>query len=453
MTLLTEVGTFSKETSDVDGTDQTVTLANSSLTPKVIWLWTAGNTSQNTYQEHQNVSYGFSDGTTDGCVSIVSNDNAAAGQCASMVRNDAIIFLYDNAATPATAAIGNIASVAAGNFVIDWATSSATANQINYLVIGGTDITNVKVVNYDQSNQTSGSWSFTGAGFQPDFVNSVFGAETIAYGTSNTSALFTIAAATGSSNRWFMGGLAENAATTMDTYNYKSNIEFYSNHSATNGARNAEADFSAFTSDGMTLNISDTGTNPSHPMPTLYIKGGLWNVNTGTAPSTATNQTITTTSGRDAEAVMLFTWGDITTDSGITADDHYRIGIGAGDNSLNMACISVHDTDNSADSVITRITHNNAIMKAHTAAATATSSTTLANATLTDMDNDGNFVITYSTTLNTMGFHWFAVSKTFSASNNVTRTVPTETITVGGGTLGIARSKIRTRSETVSVSG
>ena len=68
MTLLVEKGTFDKTTSTSTPVDQTVTLSNGSLTPKLVILWTTGQTTNDgTYVNDARISYGFSDGTNDGC--------------------------------------------------------------------------------------------------------------------------------------------------------------------------------------------------------------------------------------------------------------------------------------------------------------------------------------------------------------------------------------------------
>ena len=458
MTLFTEKGIFTKETSNVDGTDQTVSLANASLTPKVLWLWTTGHTTANAYAEDYHVSYGFSDGTNDACIAGASEDNEASSDTAGVIRNDSVICILDAATTPTTInARADVVSFGAGQFVLNWAVSDAVASVIHYMVLGGTDITNVKVTQHSLATST-GNANYTGVGFQGDFVNLINASNTgTASQTVNTVATvwgITIGAATSSSNRWLMGGVSEHAQPTMDTYNWKEITRCIGAYDSTSGGDNHMADFVNFIVDGFTLNtvVSSLAATPFF---SLVIKGGLWDVGNGLVPSGGGDETCTITSGRDPEGVMMFSPGTGGTTSGTTAEAQNHICIGGGDNNLAMGCTSAHDTDAAANAIAVSVSRNNQIISVHNANATASSSTLKCQATLTDMDNDGNFVINWNNVIFSALFYcWFAVSKTFAAGGNAVERAITDTpaISVSDSRI-VSRNKTRTRSETITVSG
>ena len=460
MTLLVEKGTFAKETSNVDGTDQTVNLANSSLTPKVLWLWTTSQTSNGSFGDGYCAAYGFSDGTNDACMSLVCADNTANADTGGVIRNDAVIsYSILSGTVPTETARADVVSFNAGNFVLNWAVSDATASIIHYMVMGGTDITNVKVGNHSMATGAgTGAEAFTGVGFQGDFVNFIaVGSESSitlnTYGTANRN--FFIGAAKSSSARWVFGGASEEGAGTADTYNYKEITRCLAMMNPTDGSTRLLSDFTSFDTDGFTLNnITENISLGPGLFASCVIKGGLWDVGNGTAPASIGQQTINTTSGRDAEGIMMFTWGDTTTSSAATGEPENRIAIGGADNSLNEGCTSVHDRDTPTVMENSSISKVDKIIAAHTANATASSSTILAEADIVDMDNDGNFVIDWTTTLSGMGYVWFAVSQTFVAGGgtNYTRSPTAENITVSDVSTTRVLSALRVPStETVTV--
>ena len=120
MTLLVETGSFTKETSNVDGTSQTVTLSNGSLTPKVLWLWTSAATTTNTYTDGYVVSYGFSDGTNDACIAASIADADSDSAVGGTIRNDSVCCIFLEPASislPVITARADVTSFNAGNFV------------------------------------------------------------------------------------------------------------------------------------------------------------------------------------------------------------------------------------------------------------------------------------------------------------------------------------------------
>jgi hypothetical protein len=450
LTLLVEKGTFVKETSNVDGTDQTITLTNSSLTPKVLWLWTSAQTANATYNDVYIMSYGFSDGTNDACIAAACADADSDGATGGIIRNDSVCCIFLEPATialPVISAQANVVSFGAGQFVLDWAISDATASIIHYMVVGGTDITNVIVVSRTVTDGTGAS-SYTDVGFQGNFVNFLSMATGIAVNTTTNAWNMSIGAATSSSARWSFGGDSEALQAAADTYNYKEMTSCLTQWNPSTGVVVGLADFTGFTSTGFDLNYTDAWGNVNDRIAYLVIKGGTWDVGNGTAPASTGTQNVTLSSGADPTGLMIFTWGDTTTSSAGTGEAENRIAIGGGDNSLTMGCISNHDLDAATNMVSSRISLVTKVIRAHTAVATATSSTIVAEAGLTDMSTAGQFSLNWTTTLSGMGYTWFTVSAAISV-NNVTRALPTETITLSD-TRTVARNKTRTRSETVT---
>ena len=88
---------------------------------------------------------GFSDGTNDACVTQESEDNAASALYKNVARNDAIVYIYDEAQVAIS--IASVTTFDSDGFTLNWTTNGAgnTAAIIHGVAIGGTDITNVNV--------------------------------------------------------------------------------------------------------------------------------------------------------------------------------------------------------------------------------------------------------------------------------------------------------------------
>jgi hypothetical protein len=450
LTLLVEKGTFVKKS----GTGSQEVNLTGAFQPKVLWLWSTGSTTNATYAEHFQATYGFSDGTNDACIHFNSEDASASTDCAGALRSDSII-AFQNTATPATVtARADVTTFDTDGFTLNWAVGDATLSIIHYMAIGGTDITNV-LVKHVTNPTGNGNRAETGVGFQGDFLQLLYpGFDSIGLtaNTIKTDAYFMIGAATSSTARWSFGSSSEHNAATSDTYNRKEITRCLAGWSPSAGTISStnEADFVSWGSDGFTLNWSNMLASFTGPVAYLIIKGGLWDVGNGTAPASTGTQNISITSGRDPAGVQMFTWGDTTLASGV-AEAEARIVIGGGDGSLNEGCISTHDLDNQATAEITsRISSNAKILQAHTATATATSSTLLAECDLTGMSTSGQFSVNWTTTLSGMGYFWFTVSEPGAAQFN--RAPATDTITVADASTTRVLSAARvTTADTITV--
>lgn len=430
MTLFCEKGTFAKETSNVDGTDQTINLANSSLTPKVLWLWTTGQTANATYDTHYMVSYGFSDGTNDACQTMVSEDGVGTSDAGGVIRNDSCLCIQNVNTPTTTEAKADVVSFNAGNFILNWAVSDANATIIHYMVAGGTDITNVKVTQHGvPAAANTGNEAFTGVGFQGDFINIITaghtGSATQTVNTPSTYSWMSIGAAASSTQRFVVGGVVGHNATNATTakFNENNRILWSGTNTSLPPSASLVGDFVSFDADGFTLNLvtENIGT-VACPFFSLVIKGGAWNCGNGTAPASAGSQSPTTTASILPQGVMMFSTGDITATSGGSAEAEARIAIGGGDSSSHEGCITLHDDSGPTVMVSSRISLTNKVIRAITTNDTASLSTTLAEANLTDMSTAGQFTIDWTTTLSGMNYAWFAASGDAAGTTPVSET-------------------------------
>ena len=131
--------------------DQTVNLADSGLTPKLVILW--GTTETAAGVTFADGIFTFGVGTRDGGstqqVSMASFNDNGAGTSATVhaLDNDNVYEIITADAIEGTAVDGKatLVSFSAGNFVINWSNAPTAAAKINYQVWGGSDVTAARV--------------------------------------------------------------------------------------------------------------------------------------------------------------------------------------------------------------------------------------------------------------------------------------------------------------------
>jgi hypothetical protein len=439
MTLTKEYGTFTKTTSTSTPVSQQVNLNDSSLTPKLIILWTSGQTTTDgTYADHMLWSYGWSDTTNDCCQAMRShetNENEAY-----VMRNDAIISILSLTAGSEVSR-ADVSSVAAGSFTLNWSTQSdTTAMVIHYIVVGGTDITNVSAFTTTMTNTSTGnhSWNPGGTTFTPDFALTMAMQDVTALAINTISAgndlgQLSIGAATGTSNQWLLAA-REETATTSDNDMYLHTGQCLGSLNPSSGAFAYGGAFVSFDNSaggGITVNITTAASNVN-PIGFLFVKGGKWDVQgfqqrsgTGTQNVTLTDSTVI------PKIVSLFGINDATANTVVV--NHY-VGIGASDGTREGN--SWNGSTNALGTWVTaRSTSNSKVYRNATPAATATSSTTNAECDMTDMSTAGQFTLDWTTADSTQRRMAFWMVGEVSSGTTYNRSPTAEDVTVSDSSI------------------
>ena len=407
--------------------------------PKALILWTGGNTGT-VFQEHMNISFGFSDGTNDAVVSQESEDNAGSALYINVLRNDSIVSIFSE--TQAELSRANVTSFDADGFTLNWTVNGAgnPAAIIHGIAIGGTDITNV-VVDFETAGTTAtGNKAYTGAGFQPDFMIAI--ADWDQYNTTSTSSNnVIIGCAKSTTKRWAIDGNTEGAAT-MDTWSYHRNDKCMVMLSQT-GSVDEEADFVSFDANGFTWNWTNAPGFTTDAIACLLIKGGQWDVGTATQRDNTGSQAITTAGIDTHKGAFFVTHGQVISTAG-TAQSHNRLSIGGADGT-RQGYATWHDTDAAGTSIISKIQGTDGILRAITAAATATSSTTQAQADFTSFSAN-TVTINWSVADTTDRIvSWFAVGEAVTGTT-YNRSPSADSVTVADSSTTRILSSLRVPS-------
>ena len=440
MTLLTEKGTFTNRTTTGA---QEINLAGA-FQPKALIMWSSSQTTTDgTYADDALLCYGFSDGTNDACVSYQMDESAES----ETYRFDNANVLFLQSASLAT--FNNVATVNsfdADGFTLGWTIGNATAFSIHYIAIGGTDITNVQVVNTTVGDTSTGNHSYNGSGtsFQPDFALTLTAADGSTINTTSGGAdlsLVCLGAAKSTSEQFVVWGRDETVGTS-DCDMYINNAACLASCSNTTGAITFLADFVSFNNaagGGITVNISDASPAAAKPIAFLLIKGGSWDCGTFQQRSGTGTQDVTTTTGLTSKGVFLAGIGSATAGS---VQANFYLGMGASDGT-NEGCSYTGNTNGLGTFAAVRSNLTTKVYRQATPNATAASSTTDAECDMSSMATAGQFTLDWTTadTVQRQMAYWTV--GTLAAGNNVVRTMDTETITISEVTKARLAAKMR----------
>ncbi len=179
-------------------------------------------------------------------------------------------------ATGTTNFEATLVTLDSGGFTLNFTTANATAYIVNYIAMGGSDLS-AKVVSFTPPTTTNASFGVTGAGFQPT------GAIFIGGGATNT---FGGIGFTDGTNQ---GANSSNFSVAIGNYE-RVNQSYVEVNGA---AKRFEANIVSLDADGCTLNFTTT-TASGTTMSVLFLNG--INVHVGTF-NTATGSGNQTTSG------------------------------------------------------------------------------------------------------------------------------------------------------------
>lgn len=265
MALLTKVGTFVKPT--VTGSQA---ITGVGFVPKVIMFWTCGSVyGTGSWGSHFYATIGFTTGPANSfCTAATGSDSSAttatdrrmaakaisAGTGASTVSHDADLTSFD-----------------ADGFTLNWTLAGGSAHNINYLALGGSDITGAKVVNW-QLPIVTGNKAVTGVGFQPDLV--------LHSSTFNSNALPSISGAAylllGAMNKhgqqWSNSFSSQNAVNPSNASRYQQTDASLAMGDV-NETLFAEAHYDSMNADGFTTNFSTAPGANAAQMMSLCIQG------------------------------------------------------------------------------------------------------------------------------------------------------------------------------------
>jgi len=355
-----EHGSFIKQA----GTgNQTINLANGSLTPKLVIFHGDGyGTANGIVNDFFAPFRGYMSATEQASWSASVQSNNKNGQ--SGLSSGCILILDEHASTEAKA---TFVSFSAGQFVINWGTNAnTTACRIFYTVIGGTGLDNIKIGTV-ALNTTTGNQVVSGVtAFTPKigFFHAVGGLTTFPTDSvGNTGYGMGVAVSSSKRHSLCAGVKGDKGKAIFDptkVMNYPL---------ASDTALDMQADFVSMDSTGFTINITDAPTTADI---LLYVLLGGTNLvaDAGniTSPASTGTQQVTTT-GQPSTLGML-TNLDVSGNSYGTPNTNCAFGMGKSGTQR-----ATHAWTNPDNKLPESSTSNAFIIQAYLAVATLTAST------------------------------------------------------------------------------
>lgn len=267
--------------------------------------------------------------SSSGRVTIGDDENLTSGA----VFTDATKCLTSKSAGTVNFA-ADFVTMDSDGFTVNFSTANATAYIINFMALGGSDLTNASIVSFAAATAT-GNQAVTGAGFKPDCLIDMF---TDNFGGSFGGYQFGFAVST--TQRAGTGASFD--ATHASRYQ-RINTFLGFGKGLTGGPAYREADLVTLDSDGFTVNWTTAAASP----PTIYVlclKGGRYAVGSF-SQKTATGSQATTGIGFTPTGLLLGSIGNGATTTTI-APPGLEIMTGAASDSTHRAVTTMIDGTN-----------------------------------------------------------------------------------------------------------
>jgi hypothetical protein len=203
----------------------------------------------------------------------------------------------------------SLVSMDSDGFTLNWSTADATARAVNYLALGGSDITNAYIGNFTTPTST-GNQSITGTGFKPDSLiffatGGVAAPPALETGTGRPDISF----ATSSSSFGGSATFYTNGISTSNNYQRTSKTAL-----SITATSPAEADLVSMDNDGFTLNWTFVYTTSALYDYYIALKGARYAFGSFNQPASTGNQFVTGTGFRPS-AVILSSVNEVSSSS------------------------------------------------------------------------------------------------------------------------------------------
>jgi hypothetical protein len=274
-----------------------------------------------------------------------STDNSASSANAAWNRNNSCIFING-------LIVVDFVSQDSDGFTINVTTNTpANAIIVNYLALGGTDLTDVAVGTI-AAKTTTGNEPYTGVGFQPTALMLFAGKWSTDQLDTSTNGAFTFGFATSSAARGAVGERSRNGSNPQVSRHRQSTSKVAV--SLTDAGVFTEADLVSFDSDGFTLNYTTAG-GTADIIYYLALRGPQVKVGALDQPTSTGNQT-TSGIGFTPKALILASANDTSANNDAT-NNNGQVSIGWGTSSSargsmwagDLTAVSPTQTDKDLD--------------------------------------------------------------------------------------------------------
>lgn len=273
--------------------------------------------------------------------------------------------------------VADLTSFDSDGFTPNWSVNAGAARIINYLALGGADLTNVAIKEFTSKTST-GNESYTGVGFQPDCIILFSIALATAPSTVTGNNTLSIGWALSSSAQGVVGVSSND--NVADCVSNRAQRTSHCIYGVNNDAVLFSAELVSMDADGFTLNYDVEAGAGARYVWALCLKGGSYFCGADTEAATATTKA-TTGLGFAPKGLLLQSFGMTATTSLLS---EYRLSFGAGSSATSRNSCWNSDVDASATSNTDRYQDDASIFTVGSAAGAVVSQSDLSS-----LDADG----------------------------------------------------------------
>lgn len=263
----------------------------------VIFFWTRQSAAG--FANGQNFGVAWMDGSGNQWNSTVASDDNVSPTVTGRRQNSSFLISIMSGGDRTIDGQAAYVSMDSDGFTINWTNAPDAAYIINYLALGGSDLTNAKSSTFT-GNGASGSQAVTGVGFQPDLVLFLGTQQST---TTSANVRFSMGYGKSSSQRGCSAITDANNVATTNTGQVQKDDCCMIITSA--GAVTGEGDLVSLDSDGFTVDWQ-VGTN-TNVWGYLALKGGRYGIGVGTNQTGSGTQT--KSYDVDIKPTGLLMWG------------------------------------------------------------------------------------------------------------------------------------------------
>jgi hypothetical protein len=401
--LQTQYLRFQKSTTAGSNIVQEVTF---NATPQALIVWADGTTANNTFSDGYQLYYGFSDGTNHACVSSFAADNVTTTDAFSGHKNDKVIAMMN--ATLGTVASEATVSFGANKATFTWTTNDNRAVYIHCMAIWGVTAAEVKTFTTARTTTGNQTYSLNNSLLVPKLLHTINRGSSASWSTTMGNAI-AIGSAVSPSKQWSVSNTTEDARSTSTT------VYARSYYDQTNVIVTLDDDVGETVEAAGTLVSLNTGnfvvnwtnapTSSTNVFSALVIDGNNIDVGTFNEPAATGSQVVSVASTvNTVKGLMIFNNGFAT--SGVQTDALMSIGAASGTGATDQGVVSVGDDDLSGATRTARINKTGSIIRTIFPAATATSSTTTSEASVSSLATADQFTLNWTARDSTRRNHY-----------------------------------------------
>jgi len=353
MSFFSQSGTF---TSSGSTGNQVVSLDSGrwgGASPKCVLFWHSGSTSDG-ITAGSKIGFGAAiSSSSRACVVTSSEDAQGTSDTDRRHDNTRCISVMNFAQTAIDEA--DFVSNGADQFTVDW-TTAANAQIVNFLAIGGTDVS--VFIDEISSPSSTGNVSYTGVGFQPNALVGFTIGHTTAPPGNTTYGIVSVGYSDGTDQA--MSWMASDNAFSTSNTSRKQIAGFMglSNDGAGPSEPFSECSVVSLDSDGYTLNWDPIGGAAGRFCWVVAIKAPKTKVLTATQ-GTSTGEKSTAVGFSPSCALFTTVMGV----NSVSAANDARLGVGALDSSSNQSFSGAVDEDGQGTTDADRIQDSNEVLK------------------------------------------------------------------------------------------